>query len=285
MSSAGMNAPGRLWSLLDMMNCHIYALTQLLTNLLAAESQFRQQATIADLVEKQHEARKQAEACGFPVGSVYVTDDEKRRINGLLQFADHISKSLNLSAPEHRVDMFGIRLHQPISYHDFASEIRALREAFEGEIKFEYFYHYPKQKALLVMRVQGDWKETLKAFPSTKKDIEDAVDCYACGHDTACGFHLMRVLEYGLRALAADVQKIYDKQNWHNIIDEISAAIEAERKTLPKGSARDERLTFLSVAAKEFFYFKDGWRNHTCHNRYVYDEQLAKSAIDHVCAF
>ena len=95
----------------------------------------------------------------------------------------------------------------------------------------------------------------------------------------------MWVLEYGLRALASDVNKTFDKQNWHNVIEEIESAIQTERNTLPRGQARDDRLTFLSAAAKEFFYFKDGWRNHTAHNRYVYDEPMARSAIEHVRTF
>ena len=74
-------------------------------------------------------------------------------------------------------------------------------------------------------------------------------------------------------------------QNWHNIIDQIESKIAAERKTLPSGAPRNERLQFLSEAAKEFFYFKDGWRNYVSHNRANYDDHQALSTLEHTRAF
>lgn len=95
----------------------------------------------------------------------------------------------------------------------------------------------------------------------------------------------MRVLEHGLRALAADVGKTFSVQNWQNIIDQIESEIRQMGKTLPAGPEKSDRLQFLSEAAKEFVYFKDGWRNYVSHNRAVYDEHLARSALEHVRSF
>ncbi len=39
-----------------------------------------------------------------------------------------------------------------------------------------------------------------KAFPSAQRDISDAQDCLVAGCDTATVFHLMRVVEWGIRA-------------------------------------------------------------------------------------
>jgi len=41
----------------------------------------------------------------------------------------------------------------------------------------------------------------------------------------------------------------------------------------------------LSQAAKEFFYFKDGWRNYVSHNRVTYDEPEAFRTLEHSRAF
>jgi len=95
----------------------------------------------------------------------------------------------------------------------------------------------------------------------------------------------MRVLEFGLRALSADVGKTFDRQQWHNILEEIESSIENIRKTGPRGVEKDERLNWLSQAAKEFYYFKDGWRNYAAHGRAKYDEHQARSMMDHVCNF
>ena len=95
----------------------------------------------------------------------------------------------------------------------------------------------------------------------------------------------MRVLEHGLRALAIELNKTFDVQNWQNIINEMECEIKSRGKSLPKGAAKNEHLQFLSEAAKEFMYFKDGWRNYVSHARGVYDEHQARSVLEHVRAF
>jgi hypothetical protein len=110
-------------------------------------------------------------------------------------------------------------------------------------------------------------------------------DCWALSHGTASVFHCMRVLEHGLRARAEDVRKAFDIQNWRNIIDQIEAEIKSAGKTLPRGAEKNERLKFLSEAAKEFVYFEDWWRNYVSHNRSKYDEHQARTAMEHVRAF
>src|SRR5208282_5491043 len=42
-------------------------------------------------------------------------------------------------------------------------------------------------------------------FPPARDDIKDAGNCYAASLYTACVFHLMRVAELGLRAIADKV--------------------------------------------------------------------------------
>ena len=59
-----------------------------------------------------------------------------------------------------------------------------------------------------------------------------------------------------MRALATDVGRTFDRQQWHNIIEEIESAIETIRKTGPRSVERDERLNWLSQAAQEFFHFR-----------------------------
>ena len=54
----------------------------------------------------------------------------------------------------------------------------------------------------------------------------------------------MRVLEIGLKALAADVSLTFDLQQWHNIIEEIESKIRDERKTLPRGAPRNSVFSF-----------------------------------------
>lgn len=154
-----------------------------------------------------------------------------------------------------------------------------------GRLRDYLFYQYPKNKAQLLKDWKTEWVGCLKAFPTTAMDVWCAVDCYALGHDTASAFHSMRILERGLTILAKDVGVDAGVQNWQNIIDQIEAAVRAIGKSLPAGSEKTERLKFLSEAAKEFVWFKDGWRNHVAHARATYDEHQARGTLEHVRAF
>lgn len=122
------------------------------------------------------------------------------------------------------------------------------------------------------------------AFPQLTQELRSAGNCYAFEQPTACIFHCMRALEYALTALAKDVNLTWTKEQWHTIIEMIESEIERERRSLPRGVPKDERLNFLSQAAKEFFYFKDGWRNYVSHNRINYQDTQALQALEHVKA-
>lgn len=162
---------------------------------------------------------------------------------------------------------------------------RALRDAIDTELRDHLYYQYPKQKGQKLLSWETDWKVAIAAFPDIRVDVFSAVDCYALQHSTACVFHCMRVLEHGLGTLADNVGLIFDVQQWNTIIEQIEAKIGELKKTLPRGLEKNDRMQFLSEAAKEFFYFKDGWRNYVSHNRITYDEYRAGSALEHTRSF
>jgi hypothetical protein len=51
------------------------------------------------------------------------------------------------------------------------------------------------------LKVDPFGKEIPTQFPTARDDIEEAGKCLAFGRGTACVFHLMRIMEVGLRAL------------------------------------------------------------------------------------
>ena len=126
-----------------------------------------------------------------------------------------------------------------------------------------------------------------KRFSAANKDISAASRCFALDEGTACVFHLMRVLELGLKALAADVGLPTDavaREQWKNIIDQIEKKIR-EMEAGPKTANKTERTQALSAAAVQFRYFKDAWRNHVSHAHAAYDEREASTVFSHVEAF
>jgi len=122
-------------------------------------------------------------------------------------------------------------------------------------------------------------------FSKADYDIREAGNCYATGRYTACVFHLMRVAEHGLRALAKKVRvpfpKTFDSKTWGELIGDIENEI---GKLKPRSSGAKD-LEFYNAAAAQFRYFKNGWRNHVMHTRTNYNEAEALIVMHHLREF
>jgi hypothetical protein len=108
------------------------------------------------------------------------------------------------------------------------------------------------------------------SFPEAVTDAAFAGDCYRIEAFDACVFHLLRVLERGLRKMAGElrVPSYHAGQielcNWGTLIDEIGKAIKALPGSTPQAREYRERL---SSAAVHFWFVKDVWRNVYYHVR------------------
>lgn len=217
-----------------------------------------------------------------------ISGDERKRAEGWLTIARGVADDFEWKAVHDRIKVIDDRLagkRGEFTRRRLAMEMRVLRETIDSGLENQLIYRYPNEKAAVLSNWRDQWASPLKTFPSAASDIWAGVDLWALGHSTASVFHFMRVLEHGLRALAKDVGKSFGTENWQNIIDQIESEIRNLGKSLPSGLAKNERLQFLSAAAKEFVYFKDGWRNYVSHNRGTYDEHQARSILEHVKTF
>jgi len=274
--------PGRLWSLLDMVENFRIGLLRLIQfelHILIAVSDQNQTyvednggyknkdllagpkhtSTLSKTTSEVQSLSKVVEKAFSDLGCIHID----RAISGLRRWADSDEKQ----------------------WSDLKARAVALREAINNELNEYCYYQYPKSKGQKLRAWNDDWKDAVKAFPSIGRDSFGATDCYAMGYNTASVFHCMRILEYGISAVAAELGLSFDIQNWQNIIDQIESKIAEQRKALPRGTEKNQRLQFLSEAAKEFFYFKDGWRNYVSHNRGDYDDSQALSILDHTRSF
>lgn len=216
-----------------------------------------------------------------------ISEAMRSRLKGWIgKIGANVANEYEMLAAKDRVARFVKIIEQPeAKIRQIHYEVKALREAVQDGIKNQLVYRYPRAKGDILKSWQIDWEIVIIAFPDTATDIRSGVDIWALGHYTASVFHMMRVLEYGLGALASSVNLKFDTQNWQNIISEIEKAIKQEERSLARGRARQERLRFLSAAAKEFTYFKDGWRNYVSHNKCAYDEYQARSVMEHTRDF
>lgn len=137
----------------------------------------------------------------------------------------------------------------------------------------------------------AEWKKIYQAFPAVKADALAAYDCYGLDHNTASIFHMMRVAEFGLRALAAERKiqlprkKPLEWGQWQEIISQLNTETTRIGLKARAGVAKDNALSFYSGAISDLTAFKDEYRNQVMHVRKDYDEHQALRALVKVHAF
>jgi len=188
------------------------------------------------------------------------------------------------------IQRIGRDLESPVTSAEIQWKFDTLMQLMESEAGKRLFVSIPVSRQIYYTGEDGKSATIFgpsaeKAFASALPDMIEAGNCYALGRATACVFHAMRVLEPGLRAMAKDVGETFDVQQWHTIIELIESKIRKESASLPTGAQKSDRLQFLSEAAKEFYYFKDGWRNHVAHAKASYDLPQSLSVLTHVQIF
>ena len=283
-----------LWSLWDMINFQVGGLCATLRQLEIEERDMSGRITVHGFMDQPPPAfgggLRTLTAPAVFKQPLYITNDDKIRIEPWLKFLTGIATGLSLTATQHRIDLFAQRLVTIMLGTDYVGDVRALREAIEGEIKYIYFYHYPPDRVSPVLNFDQAWETVIKKFPNAKRDAFSAVDCFAMGQGTASVFHSMRVAEYGLRALARERSVVLPKKKplewaeWQAIIEGISKKTDliANRKA---GKARDAALEFYRGALGEFQAFKDVYRNNVMHSRRSYNDQEAQGVLVRVYDF
>ena len=133
------------------------------------------------------------------------------------------------------------------------------------------------------------------AFSTAKLDIREAGNCFAAECPTAAVFHLMRVMEWGLRALAADVgllKVLKDRRKrkyvplpwseWEHILNQLSGKVDDKLAKMKPGPKKQEMQQFYYPAIQDIKGVRDAWRNHVMHTRSEYTLLDAKAIKDHV---
>jgi hypothetical protein len=134
-----------------------------------------------------------------------------------------------------------------------------------------------------------------KAFPSAIDDIREAGNCIAIESGTAAVFHLMRAVEWGVRALAADLGVLdiprknanipIEFSEWDKILDQLYPAVEKKIDAMPPSPQKQETQEFYFPLLLDIRSFKDAFRNHVMHTRKSYSPKAADDILDYVRRF
>lgn len=150
-------------------------------------------------------------------------------------------------------------------------------------VSTEWTYHYgPRTQN--IGSFADRWGVVLSAFPSSRFEIESALDLFALQHYTASVFHFMRAAEHGLRVLANELGVALPKGKpishgaWQEIIAHCDRQLKQIGQTAPAGDAKDKALAFYSAALSHLHYLKDNFRNDVMHTKSVFDIDAAIDA-------
>ncbi|MGA3327041.1 MAG: hypothetical protein ABSF45_21460 [Terriglobia bacterium] len=190
-------------------------------------------------------------------------------------------KKLGLSLSLKKVERIKESLDEggAITLDQLHGDIAELHERIIDELESQLFLAVPESKKKYYSSLDPFGKSVADRFPSAIFDAAEAGRCYALNRNTACVFHLMRVMEIGVQKLGDKLGvKLATEKNWQNILDEVNKAI----KSL---DPRAEATKQLSASAAHLYAIKVAWRNEVMHPKATYTEEEADAIFKHVNTF
>ena len=208
--------------------------------------------------------------------------DETKEILHLVACSGHF---LGLHGTKRLADDLSERIGGDLSNDALAAKIQSIEVLMQKELSDKEFFYVPKERVVFYNNKSFCGELVAEKFPYAVPDIIEAGNCYALDRPTACVFHLMRVIPYGMEALAKLLKVRYTKPieclEWNGIIEPINKAV-GELQKLPKSSKKFRDQHYYSEIVQHLYFCKDAWRNHVSHAREPYDMPQARSVLDHV---
>ena len=140
-------------------------------------------------------------------------------------------------------------------------------------------------------RMEHDWAPALVGFPSVRSEVERGLKCFAYEQFTACVFHMMRVAEQGLRAVAKEQrirlpkERPIDEAEWGMLTTRLKTAVDKVNNWPAKKRSKKDALGYYSGVHADIVYFKDRYRNIVSHSLATFDEPDANTVIMRVRDF
>ena len=160
--------------------------------------------------------------------------------------------------------------------------ITSLVKTIKAESTLSFYLRIGRSESRFY-RDENIFGETVaKKFPKLKFEIANAGKCLALKQPTACVFHLMRVMEAGVKLLGRKlkVNINVDTENWAAIISRINGKIDQ----LPKITRIQQRKKAKYAEASTYLNsVRIAWRNEVMHPNESYtNEQAHKILVDKI---
>jgi hypothetical protein len=218
------------------------------------------------------------------VGQISIMDEALKKLDSMCIELDLPVSQLHIVDARQHLKSFHLLNIDPQRFNLPEMAAGTVSNNIEKEMSLKRFFFLPHDKVGGIRRGEF-WHCCFRCVSINSDDASEACKCYGLSRNTACVFHLMRVLEIGLGALAKHFNKPFDHANWETIINQIEKAIsEIDKDPNRPPNWKDER-EFWSQCSSHFRVIKDAWRNYTIHVRGKFDEQEALDMLGNVRGF
>lgn len=228
------------------------------------------------------------EMCRFEsesIAGVVFEPELSEEANKLLDDIASECRALDFEAIQPQIDRMRHTTKPECDAKHAVAGLRDLRERIQDTLLSRQFLYVAPGVATYFDAPLVEWDDVPDKFPSAMHDIEEAGKCLALERHTACVFHLMRVLEVGLKAQAKELGAVVPREEWGHYIDHIEAKIRGISSANPKPSDWRETEHFHSEASAHFRALKNAWRNATMHGRGTYGGEQARTIYENARGF
>jgi hypothetical protein len=173
------------------------------------------------------------------------------------------------------------------TYGQFHPLVAELKGRLNDELSGTFFLSLTPSEADHYEHPLNGWGDVPSKFSSVIIDIEESSKCLALNRNTGAVFHLMRVIEVGLRALGIALKDPNldptENPTWERILRKCDAELQKPHNQRSPEWAADD--AFFSDAVANLRAVKDAWRNPTVHIGISYDSEKASEVWNAVRAF
>lgn len=168
-------------------------------------------------------------------------------------------------AATHLVYTFG----QP----ELGHHTKAIREALQDDLKERTVFLPTIEQTPYFNNPKHFGDKVYDVFPLAHSDIVDAGNCYATDNFTACVFHLMRVGERGMRALAIHlkIRKVgkttLEFCDWGIVASALKSKVEKLQQRKGRTAYKAMLLKRYADTASQADYMNEIWRKDIAHTR------------------
>ena len=157
------------------------------------------------------------------------------------------------------------------------TDIQELKRSIDTDLSIAVFMTVDESTIDYYKKRNLFGKRVAKHFPSSAHDIEEAGKCIALDRWTAVVFHLMRVMEVGLRVVAKSLNdpNLDPARNpsWDAMLKKCDG--ELQKPAAQRCPEWNSDSQFFANATANLRAVKDAWRNPTMHIEAVYTEDMA----------